>query len=86
MEEPIHIKTFHRSNNKFVKNSPSESDYIECFRLKTLNNDLVEGNKTAMLGLARPTGAIRLKTDSQAEITILDDDRKCVEILLISLF
>ena len=83
--------TFHRSRDFFVTNSSVKTssseatDYMECFRLNIFNNDIVEGNKTVVMGLARPTGAITLdpkRKDSQATITVVDDDRKSVPPIL----
>ena len=80
MDESIETLTYFKAKDQFVTNSSSQSTYMECFRLNVANNDLVEGNKTVVLGLASPTGVIILspeRADSQATITIVDDDRKC---------
>ena len=57
---------------------------MECFRLKILNNDNVEGNKTVALGLSRPTGVITLdpeRKDSQVTVTVVDDDCESVSVI-----
>lgn len=57
---------------------------MECFRLKILNNDNVEGNKTVVLGLSRPTGIITLdpeRKDSQVTVTVVDDDCESVSVI-----
>ena len=80
MDESIKTLTYFKAKDQFVTNSSSQSTYMECFRLKVANNDRVEGNKTVVLGLASPTGVITPspeRADSQATITIVDDDRKC---------
>ncbi|CAI8054130.1 Putative insulin-like peptide receptor [Geodia barretti] len=77
MDESIETLTYFKAKDQFVTNSSSQSTYMECFRLNVANNDLVEGNKTVVLGLASPTGVIILspeRADSQATITIVDDD------------
>jgi hypothetical protein len=77
MDESIETLTYSKAKDQFVTNISSQSTYMECFRLKVANNDRVEGNITVVLGLASPSGVITLspkRADSQATITIVDDD------------
>ena len=58
-----------------ITDNPATSS-SRCFNVEIIDDDDIEGNENFVLGLASPTDLIVIQPDSQAIVTITDNDSK----------